>query len=164
MSAIEIIQVTDKKGIKAFVDFNHRLYRNCPYIAPEIREDMLYTLDPHQNDAFEFCDCACYLARRDGKTVGRVAAIINRKANAKWNVRVVRFGWIDFIDDIEVARSLLEQVEAFGRRHGMTVMQGPWALRILTLRAPSLKALRSSMPWAPSTIMTTIPACSSSWA
>lgn len=125
MSAIEIIQVTDKKGIKAFVDFNHRLYHNCPYIAPEIREDMLYTLDPHQNDAFEFCDCACYLARRDGKTVGRVAAIINRKANAKWNVRVVRFGWIDFIDDIEVARSLLEQVEAFGRRHGMTVMQGP---------------------------------------
>lgn len=125
MSAIEIVKVTDKKGLKQFIDFNHQLYKKSPYAAPEIREDMLYTLDPKQNEAFEFCDCECYLAKRDGKVVGRVAAIINRKANQKWNVKVVRFGWIDFIDDAEVARKLLEQVEAFGRAHGMEKIQGP---------------------------------------
>lgn len=125
MSAIEIVKVTDKKGLKQFIDFNHQLYKKSPYAAPEIREDMLYTLDPKQNEAFEFCDCECYLAKRDGKVVGRVAAIINRKANQKWDVKVVRFGWIDFIDDAKVARKLLEQVESFGRAHGMEKIQGP---------------------------------------
>lgn len=96
---------------------------------------MLYTLDPKQNEAFEFCDCECYLAKRDGKVVGRVAAIINRKANQKWDVKVVRFGWIDFIDDAEVARKLLEQVEAFGRAHGMERYRARWALRTLTPKA-----------------------------
>lgn len=125
MSDIQIVKITDKKGLKQFIDFTSHLYRSCPYVAPELREDMLYVLDPEQNAAFQFCDCDRFLAIRDGKVVGRVAAIVNKKANNKWGTKVVRFGWIDFIDDINVCRALLEKVEEFGRERGMEEMEGP---------------------------------------
>ncbi|MBO5656372.1 MAG: N-acetyltransferase, partial [Rikenellaceae bacterium] len=78
-----------------------------------------------KNGAFEFCDSQLYLAYKDGKVVGRVAAIINHKANERWNVRQVRFGWIDFIDDMEVSAALLDAVADFGKARGMTQIVGP---------------------------------------
>jgi GNAT superfamily N-acetyltransferase len=87
--------------------------------------DDINTLSDGKNDAFTFSDVELYLAYQDGKVVGRVAAIINRKANDAWEVKQVRFGWIDFIDDINVSSALLEAVAAFGRKHGMTQMVGP---------------------------------------
>ena len=86
---------------------------------------MLGTLDPKRNAAFEFCKAEYFLALRDGEIVGRVAAIINNRANEKWDVKAVRFGWIDFIDDIEVSKALLDTVEKWGREHGMSEIQGP---------------------------------------
>ena len=66
-----------------------------------------------------------YLALKEGKIVGRVAAIINHKANEKWKKKDVRFGWIDFIDDIEVSRALFKAVEEYGRKKGMDDIVGP---------------------------------------
>ena len=66
-----------------------------------------------------------FLARRDGRIVGRVAAIINRRANETWHEKHVRFGWIDFIDDLEVSAALLHAVEEWGRERGMTHIVGP---------------------------------------
>ena len=83
------------------------------------------TFNKKKNAAFEFCDAEYFLAYRDGKIVGRVAAIINRRANEKWQRKSVRFGWIDFIDDIEVSGALLKTVEDYGRQHGMTEIVGP---------------------------------------
>ena len=74
---------------------------------------------------FECCDAEYFMAFKDGKMVGRVAAIINRRANERWNCNQVRFGWFDFIDDIEVSKALLKAVEDWGRQQGMTEMAGP---------------------------------------
>lgn len=57
--------------------------------------------------------------------MGRVAAIINHKANRTWNKKDVRFGWIDFIDDAEVSEALMRTVEQWGKERGMTHIQGP---------------------------------------
>ena len=110
MSTVTVSQISTKKEMRAFVRFNYELYKDCPYAVPNLLEDTLETLDARRNPAFRFCEAAFFLARKDGKIVGRVAAIINTRANERWDKQEVRFGWIDFIDDLEVSRALLDAV------------------------------------------------------
>ena len=81
--------------------------------------------DPENNPALEVCEYQLWLAYRDNEIVGRIAGIINRKANEKWNVKKVRFGWFDFIDDLEVSKALLDTVAAWGKERGMDGLNGP---------------------------------------
>ncbi len=117
--------VETKKELKAFVRFGNRLYKGNKYYVPSMPMDDLNTFNSEKNGAYEFCDVELYLAYRDNELVGRVAAIINHKANEAWKVNQVRFGWIDFIDDIEVSSALLDAVTAFGKAHGKTQVVGP---------------------------------------
>ena len=122
---ITIKQVETKKELKRFIRFNYELYKDNPYSVPDLYEDMLNTFS-EKNAAMEFCEAAYFLAyREDGTLVGRVAAIINRKANEQWGLKTVRFGWIDFVDDEEVSEALLRKVEEWGRERGMTQVEGP---------------------------------------
>ena len=107
MPQIEIKKVTTKKDLKTFIEFHYDLYKGNAYDAPTLYSDDLNTLSKDRNAAFEFCEAEYYLAYKDGKLAGRVAAIINHRANEKWERKSVRFGWIDFIDDIEVSGALL---------------------------------------------------------
>lgn len=125
MSTVTVSQISTEKEMRAFVRFNYELYKDCPYAVPDLLEDTLETLSPHCNPAFRFCQAAFFLARRDGKIVGRVAAIINSRANERWERKDVRFGWIDFIDDPDVSQALLQAVEQWGRERGMDRMVGP---------------------------------------
>lgn len=124
MADITIKEVQSKSEMKKFIRFNYELYKDNKYSVPDIYEDMLDTFSD-KNAAMEFCEAVYYLAYKDGKVVGRVAGIINNKANKTWNLNAVRFGWIDFIDDPEVSRALIEAVEKWGRSKGMTEIQGP---------------------------------------
>lgn len=125
MNKIVIKRVTNLKELKQFVQFHYDLYRQCPHAVPFLYSDELNTLRHDRNAAFDFCEADYFMALCDGQVVGRVAAIINRKANEKWQRRQVRFGWIDFIDDQEVCRTLIETVEQWGRERGMTEIAGP---------------------------------------
>ncbi len=123
--AITIRKVNSKRDLKRFIRFNYELYKGNPYSVPDLYDDMLNTLNPKKNAAFEFCEADYFLAYRDGRLVGRVAAIINHKANQTWGKKEVRFGWIDFVDDTEVSEALIRTVEQWGRERGMTHIQGP---------------------------------------
>ena len=125
MSSIQIKKVETKKDLKAFIEFHYDLYEGNQYDAPNLYSDELNTLSRNKNAAFDFCEAEYFLALKEGKVVGRVAAIINNKANEKWDKKDVRFGWIDFIDDIEVSKALLKAVEDYGREKGMTSVVGP---------------------------------------
>ena len=125
MSDIIISSVKTRKELKQFARFGYELYKGNPYAVPDLLEDTLDTFDPQRNPAFRFCEAGLFVARRDGEIVGRVAAIINHRANKTWNTKHVRFGWIDFIDDIEVTRLLMQAVETWGRQRGMTHIVGP---------------------------------------
>jgi len=123
--SVTIKAVSSKSEMKTFVRFANRLYKGNRFYVPSMPLDDLNTLDKNKNGAFEFCEAEYYLAYKDGNVAGRVAAIINHKANESWKVKQVRFGWFDFIDDIEVSEALLNAVIAFGQAHGMTQIAGP---------------------------------------
>ncbi len=125
MSAVEIRKVETSKDLRAFIEVHYDLYEGNEYDVPNLYSDDMNTLSKDKNAAFDFCEADYFIAYKDGKPVGRVAAIINNKANEKWGRKSVRFGWIDFIDDLEVSRSLMKAVEDFGRSRGMTEVIGP---------------------------------------
>lgn len=122
---IDIRTISTPGEIERFIDFRTRLYRSDPCAVPYLFKGEKETLSPDTNPAFEFCQAEYYMAYRDGRPVGRVAAIINRHANERWGKRSVRFGYFDFIDDEEVSRALIGKVEEYGRRHGMDTIIGP---------------------------------------
>ncbi|MBR2771241.1 MAG: N-acetyltransferase [Bacteroidales bacterium] len=125
MPTVEIKKVSSRRDLKKFVEFHYDLYKGNKYDAPNLFSDDMNTLDEQKNAAFEFCEAEYYIAYKDGKVAGRVAAIINHHANEKWQRKSVRFGWIDFIDDTEVSEALMKAVEDYGRKKGMTEVIGP---------------------------------------
>ena len=126
MSNIRIIPIKTKKGLKAFIQFHYDLYKGNKYAVPYLRFDELNTLNPKKNPAFDFCEAQYFLAvDEEARIVGRVAAIINHRANKEWNKKQVRFGWLDFKDDMQVSQTLMEAVSSWGRERGMTEIVGP---------------------------------------
>ncbi len=122
---LTIKEVRSKWELKEFVEFNIKLYEDCPYHVPGLISDEIMTLSKDKNPAFEFCEAKYFLAYRQGVVVGRIAGIINHKANESWKEKNVRFGFLDFIDDEHVSSALLSAVEKWGKEKGMTAVHGP---------------------------------------
>ena len=122
---VEIIKVTSSVQFNKFVTFPHHLYKGNRYWCPPIIMDEKNTLSPKKNHAFEYCRAEYWLAYRDGKLAGRVAGILNPQANKRWGEDLIRFGWIDFIDDAEVSRKLIDTVSEWGKVLGMKGIHGP---------------------------------------
>lgn len=122
---ITIKEVKTRRELTDFINFPEQLYKDNPCYVPKLFFDQFDTLDPKRNPAASFCESALYLAYKDGKLAGRVAAIVNNKANAQWSHNEVRFGWYDFIDDAEVSKALMDKVEEFGRDRKMDSIVGP---------------------------------------
>ena len=125
MSTIEIKQVTNRKELKQFIQFYYDLYRGNDCAVPYLFNDEMSTLRSDKNPSFECCEAKYFMAYKNGKLVGRVAAIINNRANERWQRKQIRFGWFDFVDDQEVSKALLKAVETWGREKGMTELAGP---------------------------------------
>lgn len=125
MSNISIKRVTNRKELEQFVQFYYDLYRDNDCAVPFLYSDEMDTLRKDKNPSFECCNAEYFMAFKDRKMVGRVAGIINRRANERWDRKQVRFGWFDFVDDTEVSEALLKAVEDWGRKQGMTEIAGP---------------------------------------
>lgn len=123
--SVEIRKVQTKEELKEFIHFANDLYKGDEYYAPSLISDDYNTFDPKKNGAFDFCQAQMFLAYKEGTVAGRVMAIINNRANETWKVKQVRYGWIDFINDEEVAKALLDAVAAWGKERGMTDIAGP---------------------------------------
>jgi len=123
--AIKIVEVKNKEQLKEFVKFNIELYKGNPYHVPGLISDELMTLSKEQNPAFEFCEAKYFMAFENDVPVGRIAGIINHKANKIWDHKSVRFSFVDFIDDHNVSSALFKAVENWGKSKGMNMMQGP---------------------------------------
>lgn len=111
--------------LRQYVHFAIDHYKDNPYYVPPLVMDDIATLSPEGNPAFEFCEARSFVALRDGEMVGTITAIINRAANEKEGRKVCRFGFLEFVDDPEVSRALIEAAEDWGRGKGMTELVGP---------------------------------------
>lgn len=123
--AIEIRKIDTKCGLKKFVKWGIDLYKDNDCFVPPLVMDDVNTLDPHNNPAFDFCESIYFMAYDDGKPVGRIAGIINNVVNEKTGKKTLRFGWVDFIDDLRVSEALFRAVEVWGRSKGMEEIVGP---------------------------------------
>lgn len=123
--SIELREVTTKRDLKKFINFQFDLYRGNMYWVPPLIMDEIKTLSKEKNPAFDFCEAKYWLAYKDNKIAGRIAGIINHTYNERWNEKAARFGWIDFIDDEEISRSLIVELERWAKDKGMEKIHGP---------------------------------------
>lgn len=129
MDKIQVKKVETKREMNDFVRFPEKLYAGCPYYVPDLEMDVRETFDPRKNAGLEFSDIQPFIAyNADGKVVGRIAGIINHRANEKWKTKNVRFGFIEFIDNPDVSAALLHAVEMWGKERGMEHIQGPMGI------------------------------------
>lgn len=124
MVEIKKIEPT-KSNLKKFTQFHIDLYEGNPYFVPPLVSDDVGTLSPDVNPAFDFCETAYFMAYKDGKPVGRIAGILNKRLNEKHNTANIRFGFVDFIDDSDVSAALFKAVEDWGKEKGMKKVIGP---------------------------------------
>jgi len=122
---VVIREVSSKKELKEFIRFGIKLYKDCEFAAPPLLMDDLLNLSKGKNPALDFCEAAYFIAYKNGKIAGRIAAIINPVSNKTWNQNHARFGWVDFLDDAEVSTSLFEKAISWAKEKGMTAIHGP---------------------------------------
>ncbi|WP_299126176.1 GNAT family N-acetyltransferase [uncultured Winogradskyella sp.] len=122
---IKIKEAASKKDLKAFVKFPFSLYKDSKYWVPPIIKQELETFNKDKNPIFKDAEAQFFLAYRDNEIVGRVAAIINWLEVNNQSIKKMRFGWFDFIDDVEVSKALLEKVEEIGKEHQLDYAEGP---------------------------------------
>lgn len=129
MRGIMIKKVETKEDMEDFINLSYNLYKDCPYYVPDLEMDIRSTFNPLKNAGLDFSDIQAFLAfNEQGKLVGRIASIINHRANEKWNTRNVRFGFFDFINDLTVSTALLDAVIQWGKERGMNSIQGPMGI------------------------------------
>ena len=122
---VEIREVKTVHDIKKFVKFPYKLYSKNVNWVPPMMLDEINTLRWDKNPAFEYSEARYWMAYRAGEPVGRIAAIINRRYQERWNNKYIRFGWVDFIDDEEVSKALFNTVENWAREKGLVGIHGP---------------------------------------
>jgi ribosomal protein S18 acetylase RimI-like enzyme len=123
--SIIIKEVTSKYDLKKFVKFPLKLYKDCSQWVPPLIYDEIQTLSSEKNPAYEYCECRQWLAYKGDEIVGRIAGIINHKFIEKWGKKAIRFGWIDFIDDINVSGAMIEKVIEWGKEKNLEYIHGP---------------------------------------
>lgn len=121
---VEVVRT--KRQMNDFVDLPRKIYKGNPYYVPDMETDVRQWFDPKHNHGLAHCDVMPFIAYDEKhQAVGRIAGIINHKANRAWKGSCVRFGWIEFIDDTDVSGALLAAVEEWGKSQGMDTVQGP---------------------------------------
>jgi len=123
--AVTIKEAVTKSDLKAFVNFEFKLYKNDEFWVPPIKSEEVKSLLPEKNPCFEFCDAKFWLAYKDGKLAGRIGGIINHRYIEKTGDKLARFTRLEFIDDREVVTELLKTAEEWARENGMNGIDGP---------------------------------------
>ena len=122
---VEIREVVTVRDKRRFILFPFRLYGENRFWVPPLVNDEKKTLNRKKNPAYEFCEARMWLAYKNGTIAGRIAGIINRRYIDLWEKKYARFGWMDFIDDMEVSAELLRTVEEWAISEKLDALHGP---------------------------------------
>ena len=122
---ITIKEVKTQKELKEFVKFPFKLYKNSKYWVPPIISQEIKTFNKKENPVFKDAEARFFLAYKNNELVGRIAAIINWLEVKNQNQKKMRFGWFDFIDDLDVSKALFSTIEAIGKENDLEYAEGP---------------------------------------
>lgn len=125
MSTVSLIEVKTARDLKNFIDFPMQLYKHNKNYVPSLINDEKNVWNPKENPALAYSDAKQFLAYKDEKIVGRVAAILNHKEEKELGISKVRFGWLDFINDFEVSEALINAVITFAKEKNIKKIEGP---------------------------------------
>jgi len=142
---LSIREVLTKKDLREFICFPDRLYKNCRQYVPALHSDQRRSL--MESPSLLYCKRRMWLAANDGKTVGRICAIINPRYNALYNLKRVRFGWFDTIDSPDVARLLIDAAQQWAASEGMTEIHGPLYYNTLGKQGMLVEGFENTPPF-----------------
>lgn len=125
MVKIDVVKIRCKREMNDFIRLPYFIYQNCPQYVPDLEKEVRDLFDRHKNPAYAFSQIQPFVAYRNEVPVGRIVGIINHKANERWQTRNVRFSMIEFIDDLNVSKALIEAVSRWGQSQGMEAIHGP---------------------------------------
>ena len=125
MSKVSVIEVKTTDQLKKFVRFPMDLYRDNPYYVPSFINDEINIWNPSENPAMQYSEAKQFLAYKEDKIVGRIAVMINHKEERELGISKVRFGWIDFTDDPEVSKALIDTAIEYAREKKISKIEGP---------------------------------------
>ena len=125
MSDIKVKQVLNSSGLELFIKFPMELYKGNPYYVPPLINEEKSIWVKEENPALQYSEAAQFLAYKGENIVGRIAVMINHKEEKDLGIRKVRFGWLDFIDDIEVSKSLINTAIEYAKSKGISKIEGP---------------------------------------
>ena len=125
MSDIKVKQVLNSSGLELFIKFPMELYKGNPYYVPPLINEEKSIWMKEENPALQYSEAAQFLAYKGENIVGRIAVMINYKEEKELGIRKVRFGWLDFIDDIEVSKTLIDTAIEYAKSKGISKIEGP---------------------------------------
>jgi len=125
MSDIKVKQVLNSSDLELFIKFPMELYKGNPYYVPPLINEEKSIWMKEENPALQYSEAAQFLAYKGENIVGRIAVMINHKEEKELGIRKVRFGWLDFIDDIEVSKSLINTAIEYAKSKGISKIEGP---------------------------------------
>ncbi len=127
--AIEVREASGAGDLRAFVALPYRLHAGTPWVPP-VKLERYQFLHRRLNPFFSHGEAAYFLARRDGRVVGRISAHLDTAFNAHHGSRWGMFGFLEFEDDPDVLGKLLAAAEGWLRARGCERMVGPWSFSI----------------------------------
>lgn len=145
---IRIEEVKDKKGFNKFLKFPYKLFKDDKMWVPSLLMDEKVTFNKKKNPAFEFCESKIFLAYKGEEIVGRIVGILNNRANEIWKQKRMRFGWFDYINDVNVAQALLNAVENWAKEKGMNEIVGPMGFTDMDKEGMMVEGFDTNCPMA----------------
>lgn len=145
---IRIEEVKDKKGFNKFLKFPYKLFKDDKMWVPSLLMDEKVTFNKKKNPAFEFCESKIFLAYKGEEIVGRIVGILNNRANEIWKQKRMRFGWFDYINDVNVAQALLNAVENWAKEKGMNEIVGPMGFTDMDKEGMMVEGFETNCPMA----------------
>ncbi len=124
---MEIITVQTKADLKAFVNLPYQLYEADPVWVAPLRDEQMAQFDIKKNPMLEHCEYTLFIAKEDGRVIGRVSAFLDRLALDYWKQPIGLFGSFECVRDVGVAKALLMACQDWLKERKMKKMRGPWS-------------------------------------
>jgi len=125
MVTIEPLDLKNKKAVNEFLKLPFDIYKDIPQWVPPILSDIKVMIDPTKHPFYEHSDAECFMARQDGKVVGRICAMENKPFNTYHGTHIAQFYLFECINDQDVANALFERTFEWARSRGFNEVVGP---------------------------------------